>query len=66
MTLLLKESELSSKMITSFFGEGFATATGFSTTISTEVSEDDDDDDEDDEDEGGGAGFATIAGGGGV
>jgi len=51
-------------MITSFFGGGFATTTGFSTTISTEVSEDDEDEDDEDEDEGGeGIGSVCIIGG---
>ena len=50
-------------MITSFFGGGFATTTGFSTTISTEVSEDDEDEDDEDEDEGGeGIGSVCIIG----
>ena len=53
-------------MITSFFGGGFATTTGFSTTISTEVSEDDEDEDDEDEDEGGVLCIGSICITGGV
>lgn len=57
MTLLLKESELSSKMITSFFGGGSIT-----TMEEAEDDDDEEDEDDDDEDDSGGGGLATIIG----